>query len=186
MLSKYDVQHKGSVIICGSAPCVFEDLEKAKRLRPDAEIVGVNNAGAMIPEIKHVWTQHNKLSKEYKENADVKVHGRSNILGDRHTDYIWPKLNWVCGSSGVGGALWARWGLGFDEVIMAGIPLNSKNTLYSEKYPSKYTKKHGFADKHQILNWLNHLMLHQKNEKTIGIYSMSGETMRILGEPSAI
>lgn len=185
MLAEYDVKHKGSVIICGSAPCVFKDLEKARRLRPSAAIVGVNNVGAIIPEVKHVWTQHNLKSKEYKKNADVKVHGRTHVLGDTDTDYIW-RLKWVCGSSGVAGALWARWGLGFDEVIMAGIPLSTTELLYSEKYPTEYTKSNGFAEARQVQHWIEHLKTHQKNGKTDGIYSMSGKTMSILGAPNVV
>ena len=57
MPQSYDVQHKGCAIICGAAPCVFEDLESALKLRPGATIVGVNNAAAIVPEIEHIWTQ---------------------------------------------------------------------------------------------------------------------------------
>ena len=136
MRERYSVKHEGAAIICGSAPCVFEDLERALELRPYATVVGVNNAGSMVPTIKHVWTQHNNLAKQYKDKAEVKVHGRANIMGD-WTDYVWPSLNWVCGSSGVAGALWAKHGLGFDEVIMAGIPLSQKVLKYNEMYPSE-------------------------------------------------
>lgn len=41
MRERYNVKHRGTAIICGSAPCVFEDLEKALDLRPEAYLVGV-------------------------------------------------------------------------------------------------------------------------------------------------
>jgi hypothetical protein len=42
MPQRYEVKHRGTAIVCGSAPCVFEDLENAKKLRPNATILGVN------------------------------------------------------------------------------------------------------------------------------------------------
>jgi hypothetical protein len=78
MPQPYDVQHKGCAIICGAAPCVFEDLENARKLRPDATIVGVNNAAAMITEIEHIWTQHPSDAQEYKKAAGkiIYIHSR--------------------------------------------------------------------------------------------------------------
>jgi len=185
MPSRYTTKHAGTAILCGSAPCVFEDLEKARAMRPDATIVGVNYAGTLVPEIEHVWTQHNDLAAAFKLKAgrDIKVHGRSVIAGP--FDYIWPELDWVNGSSGVAGALWAKLGMGFDEVIMAGIPLSRLELQYSEKYPSKYTKKTGFATANQIDHWISHLKVHIQNGKTKGIYSMSGTTAYYLGQPDA-
>ena len=183
MRDRYSVKHEGAAIICGSAPCVFEDLERALLLRPRAIIVGVNNAASMVSSIEHVWTQHNNLAKEYKDNARVKVHGRANVMGD-WTDYVWPSLNWVCGSSGVAGALWAKHGLGFDEIIMAGIPLNREVLDYNKMYPSKYTKTDGFATSGQVDHWISHLRTFKEQGKTEGIYSMSGTTASILGKPN--
>jgi hypothetical protein len=184
MRKRYQAKHEGTAIICGSAPCVSEDLEKALTIRPYATLLGVNNVGAMIDGIEHVWTQHNNLAQNYKENAKVKVHARENVMGD-FVDFVWPSLNWVCGSSGVAGALWAKHGMDFDEVIMAGIPLSLGNLAYSEKYPSKYTKEEGFATDNQIDHWLSHLRTFHFQGKTAGIFSMSGSTSRILGMPSA-
>ena len=42
----------------------------------------------------------------------------------------------IKGSSGVVAAIWAR-AMGFDEVIMAGIPLSNTNTGYHSRYPDK-------------------------------------------------
>lgn len=182
---RYDTKHKGSVIICGSAPCVFEDLDRARNLRPNADILGVNYVGEIFPEIRHIWTQHSNHAKNIKERSDVMVHASSNKRSEP-VDYVWPDLEWVCGSSGLAGALWARWGLGFDEVIMAGIPLNPEEIMYSEKYPHGAGRTFFFAKPNTIRGWLNHLSMHKENGKTQGIYSMSGETMKSLGEPSAL
>jgi hypothetical protein len=186
MPSRYTTKHSGTAILCGSAPCVFEDLEKARAMRPGAVVLGVNNTPAMIPEIEHIWTQHNNLAQQFKDNAKRKifVHGRACIMGD-FADYIWPSLDWVNGSSGVAGALWAKIGMGFDEVIMAGIPLSRLELHYAEQYPSKYTKNTGFATENQVDQWIGHLNMHINNGLTKGIYSMSGTTAYYLGQPNA-
>jgi hypothetical protein len=101
-------------------------------------------------------------------------------------DYVWPNLGFCVGSSGVAGALWARHGMGFDEVIMAGIPLSHKALQYVEGYPNKYSQSNGYAVQAQIENWLSILKSHVQNGRTDGIYSMSGATQRILGAPSEI
>ena len=200
MAARYEAKHSGCAIICGAAPCVFDDLKAALELRPDADILGVNNAAAMIPDIEHVWTQHGDHAQMYKEKAgrQIYVHARprhySNGGGTwllpvadhkwKYVDYVWPTLAWVAGSSGVAGALWARHGMGYDEVIMAGVPLEVTTLTYSDQYASKPTKDgNAFAEANQVEHWSAILRGHVANGVTGGIYSMSGETAKILGRP---
>jgi len=185
MPKRYEVRHRGVAIVCGGAPCLFEDLESAKKLRPGAEILGVNTIAKLVKEIKHVWTQHNNLAGVYKATIgrDVKVHARSNVMGNE-VDYVWPELNWVSGSSGVAAAMWAKHGMGFDEVILAGVPLSLDKLLYVDGYPTKPTKEGDrFAEEYQVDHWLAMLRSHIRDGKTDGVYSMSGETSKLLGMP---
>jgi hypothetical protein len=200
MPQPYDVQHKGCAIICGAAPCVFEDLENARKLRPDATIVGVNNAAAMIPEIEHIWTQHPSDAQEYKKAAGkiIYIHSRPRsfdngagawrlVVSDEtweSIDYYWPTLSWISGSSGAAGALWAKHGMGFDEVIMAGIPLSTDSLVYCEKYPSKPTQNNNqYAKDTQVNHWLKIFSGLINEGKTKNIWSMSGSTKEMLGAP---
>jgi hypothetical protein len=201
MAAIYQQRHGGCAIVCGAAPSLFEDLAKAKALRPHADILGVNHTPSLVPEIQHVWTQHGDVAASIKSSAgrEVFVHARprkySNGGGTwllpvpNHrwalVDYEWPTLTWLCGSSGIAGALWARHGMGYDEVIMAGIPLNRKQRTYADGYASTPKFGRDFAEDHQVENWLNHLRTHKANGKTEGITSMSGETARILGVQNA-
>lgn len=139
----------------------------------------------MIQEIEHIWTQHNNEAGQFKKAAGrpIFVHARSGIMGN-DVDYEWPELNWVSGSSGVAAALWAKHGMGYDEVIMAGVPLEVQSLFYVDGYPSVPTKTDGhFADWNQVEHWAEILRGHVKAGKTPGIYSMSGETAKILGRP---
>ena len=140
----------------------------------------------MIEEIEHAWTQHNNMAEKLKKLTGRKVflHARGNIMG-HGIDYKWHSLDWVCGSSGVAGALWAKHGMLFDEVIMAGIPLSELITVYSDKYPSAsaLADKSFFATESLIYGWQKQLLRHKANGKTDGIFSMSGFTKGVLGEP---
>jgi hypothetical protein len=84
----------------------------------------------------------------------------------------------------VAGGLWAKHGMGFNEVILAGVPLSVNNLGYSDKYTSKPTKDGGnFAEWNQVEHWAEILRGHKERGFTEGIYSVSGETNKILGMP---
>jgi hypothetical protein len=182
MPQQYEVRHKGPAIICGSAPSVFVDLEKAKQLRPGAVVLGVNEVPGMVDGIEHIWTQHNNMAERFRSLGEFKIHARAGIMGD--VDYWWPELVGMKGSSGMVGALWAR-AMGFDEVIMAGIPLSTSEQMYSEKYPGA-SKKYVFATEANILNWQSLALDHKKQGRAGGIYSMSGYTKQIFGPPPGL
>jgi len=184
--------------VCGAAPSLFVDLEEARRLRPDAATLGVKFAASVVPEIEHVWTQHGEMTLKIKAAVSrrIWVHARPRNfqVGTKNgipsskeaydaVDYLWPSLPFAVGSSGVAGALWARHGMGFQEVIMAGIGLSSDDQKYAEGYPNGYSQHEGYAKPNQIEHWFNLLKRHQEEGLTEGIYSMSGATQKILGKP---
>jgi len=200
LIRDYPIKHRGCAIICGAAPSLFEDLEAARRLRPDATILGVKYAASVVPEIEHVWTQHGEMTLKIKEAAGRKiyVHARPKFMQTKHgvlwylpeakdafeaIDYLWHGLPFAVGSSGVAGAMWARHGMGFQEVIMAGIPLETGNHKYVQRYPNSYSQHAGFAKDSQIEHWLKILKRHQEEGLTEGIFSMSGATQQVLGKP---
>jgi hypothetical protein len=201
MPTEYTHRHRGCAIICGAAPSVLEDLERARKLRPDATLLGVKFAASLVPEIEHVWTQHGEMALKIKQSVDrpLYVHARPRKYQTKNgggwflptpdkaweaIDYVWPQMNWAFGSSGVAGALWARHGMGFDEVIMAGIQLSADNLGYASGYGQGY-KRHDktFAAAEHVSHWLQLLRNHKANGRTEGIYSMSGSTKKLLGEP---
>lgn len=198
MIRDYPIKHGGCAIICGAAPSLFEDLEKARAIRPDATILGVKYAASIIPEIRHVWTQHGEMTLKIKEAAGRKIYvharprkfqvGTINGIPSMKeaydaVDYLWPSLPFAVGSSGVAGAMWARHGMGFHEVIMAGIGLDCDSLKYVPNYPNKFSQHDGFAKPAQVDHWLNILKHHEQEGLTEGIFSMSGATQKILGAP---
>jgi hypothetical protein len=200
MPSLYTEKHEGCAIICGAAPCLFEDLAEAKKIRPNATVLGVKFAASLVPEIEHIWTQHGEMTIKIKKAAGRKiyVHARPRSFQSPsgtmwfvpHSkesydsiDYAWENLHFCVGSSGVAGALWAKHGMGFDEVIMAGITLSQKDSKYVAGYPNKYLTGSDYATAAQIDNWLGILKGHVNAGRMSGVYSMSGSTSKILGTP---
>lgn len=201
---QYETQHGGCAIVCGSAPCLHEDLAKAKELRPDAVVLGVNFVGYLVPEIEQVWTQHHELAHKIKSGTKrpIKIHSRpreykagaglwvlpASDAAWQSVDYVWPELHWLKGSSGVAGALWAKLGMKFDEVIMAGIPLSSESQTYIQAYADTQFRGNGtsFADASSIEHWQACLLGHRDKGFTKGIYSMSGFTGGVLGAPPGL
>jgi hypothetical protein len=180
---------------------LHEDLAKAKELRPGATVLGANYTAQLVPEIEHIWTLHNEGAHHIKRQAGRKiyVHTRPRKYSNggglwlvpapdeawNEVDYVWKSLHWVTGSSGPAAALWAKHGLGFDEVIMAGIQLSTSAQNYVAGYldPKKKDPDH-FADESNILHWQACVLAHYEQGKYQGIYSMSGFTAGLLGTPT--
>ncbi|MGH8235406.1 MAG: hypothetical protein ACREXP_00100, partial [Steroidobacteraceae bacterium] len=55
----------GTLLVVGSAPCLFEDVERALKLRPGAEIMLVNGAATAIENAQHVLSGHSYKAEEF-------------------------------------------------------------------------------------------------------------------------
>jgi hypothetical protein len=180
----YEERHTGSAIVLGGAPCVHEDLAAARKLRPDAVLLGANLIGALFQEIRMVWTQHPEDAATIRDTADVLVHSRPQKGKDcSGVDYLWPDLTWVGGTSGMAAALWARHGLGYSDVVMAGSPLLPNINTYVPGYPWPSPK--GWAPYAAFGQWHDQIRSLRHRGLTAGITSMSGATRKILGAPEA-
>jgi hypothetical protein len=205
----YEARHHGTAIVCGGGPALHSDLERVRALRPDATILGVNFSASVVPGIQHVWTQHIEIAGKIKAQADVFVHSRprkfqtrvngpvwrTGVTKDQEAlvDYQWPDLGWVSGSSGFAAALWARHGMGFDEVILCGVGLTMDNRSYSEAYeaaaragsrPPQHDFDTHYASMMSLEHWQHCIRMHTEQGKTEGIFSMSGFTREWLGAPA--
>lgn len=173
-------------------------------------MLGANFAASVVPGIEHVWTQHIEIAAKIKEEAPhrVFVHSRPRFFQTKsgggawftgvskeqedNVDYLWDLLGWVGGSSGFAAALWAKHGMGFDEVILAGVAMG-ESRAYAKEYdavtrhanrPPAHDFNTNFASPDSVEHWLACIRNFIRQNKTNGIYSMSGETRRILGVPT--
>jgi hypothetical protein len=205
----YEARHNGTAIVIGGGPSLLSDLTNARAIRPGATLLGANFAASVVPEIEHVWTQHIEIAGKIKSQAPVKVHSRPRKFQTRvngpiwqtgvskeqeaAVDYLWPDLGWVAGSSGFSAALWAKHGLGFDEVILVGIPLTQDVRIYSAGYdaatragsrPPQHDFDKHYASPDSLEHWQQCIRNFTEQGKTAGIYSMSGFTREWLGAPT--
>jgi hypothetical protein len=145
----------------------------------------------LFAEIQHVWTQHARCVFDIKERCPgVVVHARGRTFKERHLtvtlsdeawaalDYAWPSLDWIDGTSGVGAALWARWGLGHSPVVVCGVALDPASNTYAEGYPWPMRGMDGTVwqdPRGDVFDgWREKVMAHRKAGRMQGILAMSG------------
>lgn len=180
----------------GYAPSVHADVDAARRLRPAAPLLGVKYAVLLYQEIEHVWTQHIEQAPDIRARAarQIFIHSRRHrdqrrrvALGrEAAVDFVWPQLAWIYGGSGFTAALWARHGMGFDEVILCGVPLEAGGYT-PEILPIKPLRGDGgrsFVDPPALTRWQRVIEGYVKDGRAAGITSMSGWTRSILGAPA--
>ena len=207
-MREYTARHHGVAIVCGGGPGLHSDLKQAVALRPGATLLGVNFSASVVNGIEHVWTQHIEIASRIKAQRPVKVHSRPRKFQTRvngttwmtgvskaqedEVDYLWPDLGWVAGSSGFSAALWARHGMGFDEVILAGVPLTKDDRTYAADYdaatragsrPPQHDFDKHYASPDSLEHWQQCIRNFTEQGRTVGIYSMSGFTREWLGAP---
>jgi hypothetical protein len=210
-MKTYPHRHQGPVLVLGGASNVRDDYDAARKLYPNAMVVGASFAGCIFPEITHIWTQHNENATRIKERALglVRVHARPSRYTSKartHTtfwfrkgptaapkthdpiDYYWPDLTWVQGSSGFTAALWARHGLGYDTAILCGVPISDAITDHDPNYLCNaqiaVTDPHWTHGDETYVGYCHKAIAAIKaTGRAEGIYSMSGWTREFLGAP---
>jgi hypothetical protein len=198
MAALYKERHEGAALVVGYAPSVRLDVTAAQLLRPGAVLLGVKYAAVLYQEIEHVWTQHTEQAPDIRVRAGrkISIHGRPSRLQHRRStwvipgktsdlDYAWPSLSWVYGGSGFCAGLWARHGMGFSEVILCGIPMDTGGyapEIAQFKVPRGDGGK-SFVDAPALARWRNLVSEFLKDGRAAGITSMSGWTRSALGAP---
>lgn len=194
MPERYSIKHSGACLVVGYAPDVHLDVEAALRLRPGAALLGIKFASVLFPEIEHVWTQHIEESAAIKAKSGRTVYVHARCAKDQRkrarapkgfemfVDYEWPDLDWVAGSSGFAGALWARHGMGFDEVIMCGLPMQDR--VYTGAIADFKKPQDAASFSGALKHWQATIRNFAGKGLTAGIHSMSGFTREVLGGPA--
>lgn len=191
----YTHRHEGAALVVGYAPSVHAEVAQARRLRPGAALLGVKYAAVLFREIEHVWTQHVEQADDIREKVArrIFIHSRKPAHQRRwlarpnqsRPDYYWPSLSWVNGGSGFAAGLWARHGMGFEEVILCGVPLEPGG--YAREIGEfKATRGAGgsFVNFPALERWRAAIASFVAQGRTAGITSMGGWTRSVLGAPA--
>jgi len=184
----------GTVLILGSAPCVMDDFQKAVELRPEHEVMALNEAGAFVRDVQHLLCGHHDKAAIFLAYRKTKfpTAKRPLLHACDHPgriyldciDYLWTGIK-SGGSAALTGLRLARQ-MGYEEAILCGCPMDS-----SGYYNDGETRRIGGANsrigyeeklaKSYRIKWAESAGL-----ETEGAYSMSGFTMNALGYPPAL
>lgn len=191
----------GTLLVVGSAPCLFDDVERARKLRPAAQIMLVNGACTALEDAEHVLSGHSYKAEEFAAARNKKfplappwrLHA---TITQKHlagagavfpsvTDW-WDKT-YCHGATSIAKAtdIGLR-GLGFDEVILCGAPMDGSGYFPGEGTRTIDCHRIGDPAKQQMraIDGYRRKFRDTFAPKMKGrLFSMSGFTREIVGEP---
>ncbi len=137
-----------TLIAVGSAPCLYKDLEEALKLRPLASVMLINGACTAVEHADFMLCGHEEKStffiaarKAAFPNTPIQVHAVAHphhLKGNKiqslcpGVDCWWPVESGIGSTSASRAAKLAKNHLGFDEVILAGSPLDDSGYFVGE------------------------------------------------------
>ncbi len=135
-----------TMLVVGSAPCLYEDVEQALKLRPFSTLMLINGACTAIENAEHVLAGHEEKAEFFAEarrkafpdappwrlHANTMEHRRNEMkhLCPSVTDW-WPFEKGIGSTSASKAAKIAKM-MGFGEVILCGSPLDDSGYFAGE------------------------------------------------------
>jgi len=164
----------GRLLVIGSGHTLLSDIEKAGDW--GCEKLAVNAAGIFISDLDHYYSSMSDCIPgwlgargNFYSNNDIIVHANK---GGK-ADYLWPVNGRFAPNSGVGAAV-IGCGLGYDEIVLAGIPADGGLHFHPH-----WEDKMDHGQPNKLTAWER-----LKNEYFDGrVTSLSGNTREMLGAP---
>lgn len=184
---------KGPAVVLGSARCIWDDMAKIDFSK--VEVIAVNDmivhykgelhhAVSLHPEEPPLWKQlrwtngcdsgGHIYTHSHRYPSHIK-HPNGEFKAEHGLDFIWELEGGRGGSSGLFACMIGL-ALGYDKIILAGIPLDGNGHFFDP--PGKETTQ--FLAQNITWEWEN------ANEKYFKgrVKSLSGRTKDVLGYPS--
>jgi hypothetical protein len=199
-----------TMLVVGSAPCLFEDVERALKLRPFASIMLVNGACTAIENAEHVLAGHEEKAEMFaRERKRVfpnappwKLHATTHPHRLAAAKQMLPSVtDWhphEVGQGATSASKAAKIGLlmGFDEIILCGCPMDQPGYFPGEAKVQQHIAcqrigDHGIAkglgipvqQTRIIQAYRSRLKQLAETEFKGKVFSMSGFTRACLGAP---
>lgn len=200
-------------LVVGSAPCLFDDVQKALALRPLATLLLVNGACTAIENAEHVLAGHEEKAEMYARERRTRfpnappwrLHACTNLHRKAMCVSMFPSVTdwWPhevgAGATSASKAAKLAFLLGADEVILCGCPLNQPGYFPGEAKVAQHVSTQRIGD-HGIAKGLGIpvqetriIKAYRKRfaELAAGefknrVYSMSGYTRELLGAPPSL
>ncbi len=197
------------MLVVGSAPCLFDDVEAALKLRPFASIMLVNGACTAIENAEHVLAGHEEkaefFARERKRcfpNSVYRLHATTHPHRRQMMEQMFPSVtDWWPHEVGVGATSASKGAklaflLGATEAILCGCPMDQPGYFSGEaKVPQHIACQrigdHGTAhglgipvqETRIIQGYRAKLKQLAETEFKNRVFSMSGFTKQCLGGP---
>lgn len=128
MAAPRTLKDNDTLLVVGSAPCVWDDLDNFFALEHPHDVCVINEIGRFYPcSFKHAFSFHAQLLIEYGYAGKAICHSvnRNKPTG---IDYAW-RLSRTSGSSSLMAARIALRHWGYKRVVVAGVPINNDGHL---------------------------------------------------------
>lgn len=187
---------RGTLLIVGSAPCVFEDFEHAKGLRPYCDVLLINGAAQLFETAQHVLAGHGEKAAlfmaarraRFPNAPPVYVHAsRRGGTDPKDVTHIWENVS--TGGTSAWKAVRIGKAMGYEELILCGCPIDDSGYAASESDGIAHSCKrigHGerYGTNRMYHNYRRTFAIRANGEGR-GVYSMSGYSRELLGPPRA-
>lgn len=189
----YPHVHGGTLIVLGSAPCVFDDYHRISPHRPGAMLAGINEGAGVAP-VDFIMTMHGEHMERFiglraqfpgrfTKHAVMAHKIGMHDFGKYPVDYWWDAHS---GASSAGSAVFIANMMGFDEVILCGCPLTGGDGYYCEtKGSTTEDPRIGYSSRESgmMRSYRINFAAYAKRPDFQHVYSMSGHTAEVLGLP---
>lgn len=196
------------MLVVGSAPCVFDDVHRALRIRPFAGMMLVNGACTAFEHAEHMLAGHEEKAEFFMRErlrvfpgSKIRVHGCCHPHRQKMMANMFPSVtDWHGHEKGVGATSASKaaklcFELGADEVILCGCPMNQEGYFPGEAKVPQHIMcdrigDHGMArigipvqQTRIITGYREKMKILAEGEFKNRVFSMSGYTRECLGEP---
>lgn len=188
MVDELANKYSGPVLVCGSAPCLFRDMDKALRARPDATIIAINDVAGYI-NAEFVTSIHCEKMQEFRAksiNKKIKTLSGGIYNAACDVDHWFSSCN--SGGTSAGSALKIARKMGFDEIILCGCPMNGGDGyFYRRAKPTQFLMQKRFGDasprSSSVVAHQMNLRYEMEGNGYNMVKSMSGFTAELFGKP---
>lgn len=186
-----------TLLVVGSAPCLYEDLARARDLFPDAEVMLINEAAGAVEDAHHILAGHTEKAelfaayrrkkfpncRQFRVHAVIKsTHGPKDLPSV--TDW-WPH-DCSTGASSAGKAATIGLRMGFDRVVLCGCPMDGSgyfNPTETGQFQHTCRRLGTEPNSRAAENYRRRMRMLAEGEFKGRVFSMSGFTASVLGRP---
>lgn len=189
-----------TILVVGSAPCLYDDLSNALQLRPFASVMLVNGACSAVEKAEHVLSGHTDKAelfaaerrKAFPNAAPWRLHATITEKHRHEAKIVFPSVtDWwgkdMCtGATSIAKGARIGFAMGFEEVILCGAPMDGSGYAPAEAKVGHDCHRVGdpaAQDRRVIAGYRTKFAKLAKGEFKDKVFSMSGFTKECLGAP---